>query len=252
MLYTLHKYHHAQSKRNNVHVFCSLFYKELQLSGSSGVAKFLQGIDIFEKEYLIFPINEHLHWFLLILCHPRRVLGLEFGNDRSIEISSEEEREPEDDELGAIREIPEPLSKCQIYQLDSLGCRIRSSAIESIKKFLIHEALRTKSVVAATKSVTHSALRVPLQHNCTDCGLFSLEFFEMFSKDPLEFEILAAKNALRDWFPPIQASSRRALIRKNIESLQDQYSSLHPVNSEACPETASSDVELIWEIPRKQ
>jgi hypothetical protein len=250
LLYTLDNYR-FQTKRDNIHVFCSLFYKELQLSGSSGVLKFINGMDIFEKDYLAFPINEHLHWYLLIVCHPKRILGSQSKTLRSIEIFSDEELEQED-ELVALKESVESFEKCLIYQLDSLSCRVRSSAIETIKRFLIEEALRSKSVSSNIKMMSHTALKVPLQQNCTDCGLFLLEFFEMFSKSPSGFENLASQNALRDWFLPSQASARRGTLKNNIELLQEQYSCMHPVISQALPETNSSDVELIGENPSKK
>ena len=34
-----------------------------------------QNIDIFDKEYIIVPIHDHLHWSLLIVCHPGAVFS---------------------------------------------------------------------------------------------------------------------------------------------------------------------------------
>lgn len=30
-----------------------------------------KGVNLFEKDYIIFPINKHQHWFLAIICFPR-------------------------------------------------------------------------------------------------------------------------------------------------------------------------------------
>ena len=29
-----------------------------------------QGLDIFAKDFLFVPIHDHLHWSLLVICHP--------------------------------------------------------------------------------------------------------------------------------------------------------------------------------------
>jgi sentrin-specific protease 7 len=34
------------------------------------VSKWTKNVDIFEKDFLIFPINKHGHWFLAIVCFP--------------------------------------------------------------------------------------------------------------------------------------------------------------------------------------
>ncbi|KAH8104848.1 hypothetical protein BXZ70DRAFT_922722 [Cristinia sonorae] len=63
---------------DQVHIFSSFFYKKLSnknaIAGYESVRKWTSKIDIFSKKYLIVPINEHLHWYLAIICHPEYVL----------------------------------------------------------------------------------------------------------------------------------------------------------------------------------
>lgn len=46
----------------------------LRLQNRSIMCLCLQGKDIFEKNYLFVPIHDHLHWSLLIVCHPAAFL----------------------------------------------------------------------------------------------------------------------------------------------------------------------------------
>ena len=36
----------------------------------SQVKKWSKSIDLFSKDYIIVPINEHQHWYLAIICYP--------------------------------------------------------------------------------------------------------------------------------------------------------------------------------------
>lgn len=68
--------------------FNSFFYKKLseKQAGVQGAAlaeknypkvkKWTRGVDIFAKDYIFVPIHDHLHWSLLIICHPGKKLSL--------------------------------------------------------------------------------------------------------------------------------------------------------------------------------
>jgi Ulp1 family protease len=30
----------------------------------------VQGLDVFARDFLFVPIHDHLHWSLLVICHP--------------------------------------------------------------------------------------------------------------------------------------------------------------------------------------
>ncbi|KAG6813577.1 hypothetical protein H0H92_009621 [Tricholoma furcatifolium] len=63
---------------SEIHVFSSFFYKKLNNrnadEGYDSVRKWTAKIDIFSKKYIIVPINEHLHWYLVIIYQPEHVL----------------------------------------------------------------------------------------------------------------------------------------------------------------------------------
>ncbi|KIM89078.1 hypothetical protein PILCRDRAFT_84870 [Piloderma croceum F 1598] len=65
---------------DQIHVFSSFFYKKLKNNtknpeeGYKSVRKWTQKFDLFQKKFLIVPINEHLHWYLAIIYQPENVL----------------------------------------------------------------------------------------------------------------------------------------------------------------------------------
>ncbi|KAI0317519.1 hypothetical protein OF83DRAFT_132135 [Amylostereum chailletii] len=65
---------------DQVHVFSSFFYKKYAIKnleeGYKSVRKWTSKIDIFQKGFIIVPINEHLHWYLAIIYQPEHTLLL--------------------------------------------------------------------------------------------------------------------------------------------------------------------------------
>ncbi|XP_034942141.1 uncharacterized protein [Chelonus insularis] len=72
--------------QQRTHVFSSYFYKRLTSRHAQApdnnvsqtpatkrharVQKWTKNVNIFEKDFVIIPINEHAHWFLAIICFP--------------------------------------------------------------------------------------------------------------------------------------------------------------------------------------
>ncbi|GLB38240.1 hypothetical protein LshimejAT787_0501050 [Lyophyllum shimeji] len=63
---------------SQIHVFSSFFYKKLNRKnadeGYESVRKWTSKIDLFRKKYIIIPINENFHWYLVIIYHPEHIL----------------------------------------------------------------------------------------------------------------------------------------------------------------------------------
>ncbi|KAI0250772.1 hypothetical protein BJV78DRAFT_535499 [Lactifluus subvellereus] len=63
---------------SQVHVFSSFFYKKLSTKipeeGYNSVRKWTSKFDLFQKKYVIVPINENLHWYLAIIYLPEYTL----------------------------------------------------------------------------------------------------------------------------------------------------------------------------------
>lgn len=73
----------TEEQRAKTHIFSQFFYKRLttmtkekdpKLSASqkrhARVASWTKNVDLFEKDFVIIPINEQSHWFLAIICFP--------------------------------------------------------------------------------------------------------------------------------------------------------------------------------------
>ncbi|KAL3883143.1 hypothetical protein ACJMK2_029436 [Sinanodonta woodiana] len=77
----------GQKDRKRTHVFSSFFFKRLTQRNASTAAEedacvtpaakrharvktWTRHVDLFEKDFIIIPINEHSHWFLAIICFP--------------------------------------------------------------------------------------------------------------------------------------------------------------------------------------
>ncbi|XP_033226791.1 uncharacterized protein LOC117179068 isoform X2 [Belonocnema kinseyi] len=80
----------SEVDRNRTHVFSSFFYKRLTTPNAptcadkkddkkaltaaekrhERVKKWTKNVNIFEKDFIVIPINEHAHWFLAIVCFP--------------------------------------------------------------------------------------------------------------------------------------------------------------------------------------
>ncbi|CAE7124037.1 unnamed protein product [Rhizoctonia solani] len=64
---------------DQIHIFSSFFFKKLDAGRGKGcdynsVKKWTSKFDLFSKKFIIIPINEHLHWYLAIICFPEHVL----------------------------------------------------------------------------------------------------------------------------------------------------------------------------------
>ncbi|PNF29866.1 hypothetical protein B7P43_G09538 [Cryptotermes secundus] len=96
----------SEEDQSRTHVFSSFFYKRLttrpakslrrshpveddpKLSPAekrhSRVKSWTKNINIFQKDFIIIPINEHCHWFLAIICFPGLKGSVRFSDDTPI------------------------------------------------------------------------------------------------------------------------------------------------------------------------
>jgi hypothetical protein len=66
--------------RKKVHIFNTFFFTQLTKDGVSkpkieevyrkSLKRWTKDVDIFEKDYLIVPVNQSAHWYLLVACFP--------------------------------------------------------------------------------------------------------------------------------------------------------------------------------------
>ncbi|XP_076932766.1 putative ubiquitin-like-specific protease 2B [Bidens hawaiensis] len=194
-----------------VHFFNSFFFRKLAdfddnqsrsidfKEAFQRIRKWTKKVDIFQKDYIFIPVNFRLHWSLIIICHPGEVMNFT------------------DDEMENSLKVP-----C-ILHMDSIKGSHRGLD-QCIKCYLWEEWKERNSHVsenipAKLKDLRFIRLEVPQQENSYDCGLFMLHYMELFLKqasndfNPLNNFISA------DWFLPMEASLKRARIKRLIFEL---------------------------------
>ncbi|XP_014218710.1 sentrin-specific protease 7 isoform X2 [Copidosoma floridanum] len=215
----------SPANRQRTHVFSSHFYtrfaKPYQNDDSSnyasederrhaGVQRWTKNVDIFDKDFIIVPVNENLHWYLVIICFPYLVVD----NDND-----------DDDEVPAFENVNAILIKQRpcILVFDSLYSN-KTAVVNKLRGYLTCEYLAKKG---EKKLFSPSNLRlvrpkIPKQSNATDCGLYVLQYVENFFKVPIE-DYTEPRIDLRDWFTEEIIDHKREDIANLIGKLATDF-----------------------------
>ncbi|XP_058081751.1 probable ubiquitin-like-specific protease 2B isoform X2 [Magnolia sinica] len=207
--------------KHRFHFFNSFFFRKLaDLDKDPGsvkegraaflrVRKWTRKVNIFEKDYILIPVNFNLHWSLMVICHPGEVAYFK------------------DEEIEKAPKVP-----C-ILHMDSIKGS-HTGLKNLIQSYLWEEWKERHGESSKDLSLKFSNLRfvpleLPQQENSFDCGLFLLHYVELFLEEaPLNFspfKITKFSNFLNaDWFPPFEASHKRSVIQKLIFELLNDHS----------------------------
>jgi Ulp1 family protease len=174
----------SEDKKGQFHFFNTFFYKRFQRDGFEKVKKWTGNIDIFEKDYLFIPINDKMHWSLIIVCFPGK-----FSNKSCIL------------HLDSLRGINQSIfTKLRCY-LKSEWINKRGNSIDE-KDF-------------ASERMPGHHVKVPEQDNYTDCGLFLLHYVELWVRNPPdEWQDITPR-----WFPTEEIKEKRQYLKSLIERL---------------------------------
>ncbi|KAK7328093.1 hypothetical protein VNO77_22189 [Canavalia gladiata] len=226
-------------EQDRFHFFNSFFFRKLAdldkdpSSACDGraafqrVRKWTRKVNLFEKDYLLIPINYSLHWSLIVICHPGEVTCFK------------------DEEIQESSKVP-----C-ILHMDSL--KGSHKGLKNVfQSYLCEEWKERHSNVVDDVSSNFLHLRfisleLPQQENLYDCGLFLLHYVECFLKEaPINFNpflITKFSNFLKsNWFPPPEASLKRSHIQKLIYDIFE-------TNSLQGPPSNCLDKGLPSEVP---
>jgi len=159
----------------------------------SNVKKWTKNVNIFEKDFIVVPINDCDHWFVIIICYP------------GLTCQRKEEAT-----------VMQPL----MLVLDSLEDGQKESVCDDLRSYLTSEWTEK---MKTTREFTTSTMpgfcpRIPQQNNLTDCGLFLLEYVESFFKKPLS-NYTTPIESLADWFSVEKVDNKRENIAKLIRDL---------------------------------
>ncbi|XP_011686013.1 PREDICTED: ubiquitin-like-specific protease 2 isoform X2 [Wasmannia auropunctata] len=268
----------SEVDQHRTHVFSSYFYKRLispyaEAAESSvpmtpaakryaRVQKWTKNVNIFEKDFIIIPINEYSHWFLAIICFPGLVGTVpkaetsENDNLKTVRADKETKEsnaradEPVESKTQInvkFEEQKEVVKNPCILIFDSLGGTSRSRVLAALRDYLNCEHVAKLGVEKTfSKGTIKGAYpKVPQQSNLTDCGLYVLQYVESFFKDPVKDYTLPIKT-LTTWFEEIVVTKKREELSNLLIELMnkgDKTISLPTINFPTRDSKLKSKVE---------
>ena len=163
----------------------------------NNVKKWTKNVNIFQKDFIVIPINECDHWFVVIICFPNPRL--------------------KQDKEGVTKR---PL----MIILDSLEDGLKSSVCLNLRSYLSSE---WRAKMGSEREFSEARMpaycpRIPQQTNLTDCGIFLLQYVESFFQNPLSNYSRPLEN-LASWFPEDCIKTKRFTIASIIRELSAEY-----------------------------
>ncbi|KAK5953561.1 hypothetical protein OHC33_005505 [Knufia fluminis] len=264
--------HRSAEKVKKMHFFNTFFYEKLTQSTSgkgrgrqinyAGVANWTKNVNIFQRDYVVVPVNESAHWYVMIICNlsslKKEVNGTAAssvdipasandhvnGSERPHVIVDSDVVPREtlsDDELPEPTEVlPDStrkkrtghkrapplrrydIGKPVIITLDSLNLN-RSPTATVLKEYLIQEAKEKYQFEIDIKDISGmTAKNIPLQGNFSDCGLYLCMYLEQFLRDPQTFATSLLQRDADAIKWPKRLASH-ALRQRLYEMLQELY-----------------------------
>ncbi|KAE9415273.1 hypothetical protein Angca_008433 [Angiostrongylus cantonensis] len=228
-----------QEYRDKVFVFNSFFYKKLtdkqpsisilNKNQRSSIGRFewikrnfanmktwTKKVDIFNMDYLVLPINDEMHWYLVIIVKPSLAVVTKRSEDVEQARKRGSFRINPDTFAVVLDSLPDPHDvkrKCVLDILrDYLECELADKHGSSREVYLD----RTRIGALYPQGVPH-------QENYVDCGLYLLQFAEAFLTRPPTEKMLQQGirwNELYPWFDH-SVSFMREKITRRLKSLCD-------------------------------
>ena len=260
-------------KRNNpllvqqIHVFNTFFYHKLTESRDRSktyehLRKWTNKVNIFDKMYVVVPINEHLHWYMAIIVNPKAII-----NERPLSLASSSIRRSSRTSTGNsaapgvldssgpqlenysvnhasehgdnLSQNPSDFKEEQSYVmvLDSLG--ITHGPVKTALRDYLRLEARDKGHVRPDVDLKrlgdplHVDVRVPDQPNFSDCGVYLLHYFDRFFSDPVlftEISLAARRNSrtevpIHDAWRSEEVTGKRTWWASIVTDLAKDYSS---------------------------
>jgi len=194
-----------QDIEKKAHIFSTFFYERLSfhlskdnnVDGYDRVKKWTKKVNIFEKDFIVVPVNEKLHWYLCIICYANR-----------------ENKEPDD-----------AFKKSCILIFDSLpnANDTRSETCKNLRAYLTKEWAAKypdkPGKIFSDVNLPQINPKVLLQNNSKDCGVFLLQYFESFFEVGLKRAWSDVTISHLDLFLRTKVDSKRSDIAMTIRAL---------------------------------
>ncbi|XP_059612765.1 sentrin-specific protease 6-like [Phlebotomus argentipes] len=218
----------SEEQREKTHFFSSFFYERLSAVPSrdqrqaeknlkmtvtqkrhNRVKRWTKNVNLFEKDFVVIPINKRNHWFLAIICFP----GLDGPRTYS--------------EGVPMRRLDrhQPIKQPCILIFDSMFEHAENHVVATLRDYLTCEyqakvfpMANPSSHVFNERNMPSHSVKLPQQENCFDCGLFLLQYAQEFFCDPIRDFRLPIRQ-LENWFWPVLPTRKREEIAKLLIQL---------------------------------
>ena len=166
------------SIRNRIHAFNTLFFTKLtevkdHQRGFELVKKWTQHVDIFEKDFVLVPVNKDLHWSLIIIARLNLLKPNEEEKENMTDIDGPEFLQDMDDDNRSVA--------C-ILHMDSLSPYGHSGEefAKILRLYLQHEwkAKKGTKLECTVNKLPFHKCSGPTQDNSYDCGVFVIKYVE--------------------------------------------------------------------------
>ncbi|XP_052895861.1 uncharacterized protein LOC128303049 [Anopheles moucheti] len=222
-----------EEERQSVHIFGTYFYDRLSTSDGNDpglfaarkrhalAARWTRRENIFEKKFIVIPINEQSHWFLAIICFP----GLDYPVTMRDETPAPSISAAVTQKQAA-KNARQPIQQPCILIFDSLSVTSKSHVLATLRDYLTCEYQAKMPDKRPKRFNEHNmpghCVNVPQQNNYTDCGLYLLQYVEQFFLDPIRDYHLPIEQ-LEDWFETITVTKKREDICNLIKTLVEKH-----------------------------
>ncbi|PNH06300.1 Sentrin-specific protease 7 [Tetrabaena socialis] len=222
--------HLPEEVRARYHFFNTFFLKKLQEKAAGArpkaeerarqdherVKKWTKHVDLFSKDYVFVPIHGHLHWSLMLVCHPGNIVNNAALRPPPPSSQQQQQQQQAEGGEGGTQGAEggsggggeEASAKPVILHLDSLdGSHSPQEIFQALRSYLQQEwqrkaddpnhdsaprrwkarweaSGRTPPAVRFDTELlpgTRMTERLPKQDNHTDCGLFLLAYMDFFT-----------------------------------------------------------------------
>ncbi|GMR37078.1 hypothetical protein PMAYCL1PPCAC_07273, partial [Pristionchus mayeri] len=229
--------------RDKTHVFSCFFYKRLTegmgplVNYKNGdraaafrfasvernygaISKWTRRVDLFNMDYVVVPVVDDLHWYLIIIVKPYKCIVPSNGGMIDNVRARRKGYDAGEESTYAI-------------MLDSLydaGDQKRQTSIDIIRDYLELEYAHKKGSANDGKVFDRSRIgiirprRLPQQKNFLDCGFFLMRYAETFLKDPPSDQMLRKGVMWKEWYIGFEISVRymRELVACAIQKKTDR------------------------------
>ncbi|KAK4509974.1 uncharacterized protein ATC70_008124 [Mucor velutinosus] len=216
----------------SIYTFSSFFFTKLAGTYSSIhydlVQRWTSSIDIFKKQYIIIPVAQNNHWFILLVTNPGYCIqgskGLEYHDAFPDLPKQEPSPKPTRRKIITAGVALNP-NKPYIMALDPLGLNKQTTA-KCVVQYLKKEAI-SKLNIEETDFLAPEIVMAPCpgQDNFTDCGVFCLHYMKSLYQYPDVMMDVLYKNQKNDerWDLDETLGNFRTVLKRVLKQKMKDY-----------------------------